>query len=476
MVTTLKYGSVSIDEVIAAKNRLEANVYNVEAKKAKEVLRNCKWEIKTLCGVNGLCSAYRPNIATRIFVDKTVGIPMFTPSQFNELYPKPTKYLSVTTKTDLSKWYLKRGQLLLSCSGTIGKVAIVNKTLDNKLFSQNLIQLTPYDEQNLGFVYTYIKTSIGQSIIKSNNYGAVIQHIDPQHLDSVQIPYPDKEIRQKIHQLITRSFDLRDRSNELIDEAEKMLKKELNLPPIETLKPCFFKKRAGVRTYSVSLETLNNRLDASYHNPIVLSILDCLFDAGATIKRLDDKEISQKIIQAGRFKRNYVESDSDNGIVFLGGKQLLELDPSNKKYLSLTTHSNRVAKELFIHENMIAVTCSGTVGKVNIIPKHWENWTMSQHVMRIVPSSTDMAGYLYIWLQSDYGKALIERLVYGAVVDEIEEEHLAEVPIPLLKNIEAMQQINNLALEANKLRAEAYYQEQAAIKIMNEEVLYAREV
>ncbi len=35
-----------------------------------------------------------------------------------------------------------------------------------------------------------------------------------------------------------------------------------------------------------------------------------------------------------------------------------------------------------------------------------------------------------------------------------------------------MQQINQLAMEANRLRSEAYYLEQKAIKIINDEVIF----
>jgi len=469
MVETLKYASVSIEEVFAAKLRFEANVFNVEALKAKEVLKNCKWEIKKVCGANGLALAYHRERFKRIYIEKS-NYPIFQPSQILELYPKPYKYISDLTNTDIEALRVSKGQILMTCSGTIGKCTIVNNSFDRQIFSHDLLRINVKDKEDIGFVYAYLISETGQSLITTNNYGAVIKHIEPEHLEEVHVPYPSKPIRLKIHNLVIQSFDLRDQANELIDQAERLLINELKLPPVENLLPDLYDKNSEVRTFSVRLDLLNNRFDGSYHNPVVSSILDCLFDEGATIKRLDDINVSKKIIQAGRFKRNYVESD--HGTIFLGGKQILELDPTPKKYLSTHLHSKRVDKDLFIEENMIAITRSGTIGKTQIIPEHWNKWAMSEHVLRVVPKLKDIAGYLYIWLQSDYGKVLIERLTYGAVVDEIEVEHLAEVPIPILKNENAQQQINDLALNANKLRAEAYYKEQEAIKIFNDEVLY----
>lgn len=101
-----------------------------------------------------------------------------------------------------------------------------------------------------------------------------------------------------------------------------------------------------------------------------------------------------------------------------------------------------------------------------IVPKHWQGWTLNQHVMRIIPQSKDIAGYIYAWLSTDYALPLIVRHTYGAVVDEIDDKQLGEVPIPLLQDEAIQQRINNLVLQANELRYQAYLKEQEAIKKM----------
>jgi len=472
MVETIKYASVSIEEVIAAKLRLEANVFNVEGKKAKEVLKNCKWEVKTLCGKNGVAKAYHRGRFKRIFVEKS-DFPIFQPAQILELYPKPYKYISDLTKTDIEALRVKKGQILMSCSGTIGKCIIATKIFDNQIFSHDLLRINANDKEDIGFIYVYLITDIGQNLIKTNNYGAVIQHIEPEHLDFVQIPYPDKKIRQKISQVISQSFDFRDQANDLIDEAESILIKELQLPPIDELSPDFFDNKAEVRTFTVRLELLNNRFEGSYHNPIVSSILDCFLDSAESIKPLSN--LSKEITMPGIFKRIYV--DEENGVPFLGTNDILEINPRVEKFLSKVGHKKLIEKELSVKENTILITDRGTIGNVVLVPEYYEkeSWTVSQNSIRIVPNSNDIAGYIYIFLNSDYGKALSKRETYGAVIDMIDPSNAGQIPIPILKNKDAMKKINDLALKANKLRAEAYYKEKEAIKIMNDEVIYATE-
>ena len=137
-------------------------------------------------------------------------------------------------------------------------------------------------------------------------------------------------------------------------------------------------------------------------------------------------------------------------------------------------HADRITKQLELHENMTMITCSGTIGKVTLVGKHWENWTANQHIIRVVPANEEVAGYISIFLSSDYGYQLITRYTYGSVVDEIDDNHVRQIPVPLLKNSEIQKRINDLALKANEKRYEAYKLEQEALRIMNDDVIYAK--
>lgn len=323
-----------------------------------------------------------------------------------------------------------------------------------------------------GYVYAYLRTKTGQLLIQSNIYGAVIKEIEPEHLATIPVPNAPERIKKRINDLIVHSYKLRDESNDLIDEAEALLKKELHFPAIEKFDVSFYKKNANVDTFNVKLSNLAGRVDASYHVPIVDAIVKHMKKYAAEVTTVGDSRISKEIILPGRFKRVYVEEGY--GRVFIGGKQLFELDPTNKKYLSLVHHEKRIAKQLELHEGMTLITCSGTIGKVALVGKRWENWTASQHIIRVVPVNRDITGYLNIFLGSEYGYPLITRFTYGSVVDEIDDFHVSNVPFPLLKNVNVQRRINALALEASEKRDEAYKQEQQALQIMDREVIFAK--
>jgi len=467
----IKWCAVALSDVIARGKRLEASVFDVEAKQARSLIAKGKYPQSFIGGASGMASSYVCGRFKRIWVEKS-DMPIYQPSSIVDIKPSPDGYISAKTKTDIDALRVKENQILMTCSGTIGKVSYVSRTLANRIFSHDLLRIDCRKADEAGYVYAFLKSKIGNRILLTNSYGAVITHIEPEHLATVPIPDAPAMLKKKIHDLIVRSYDLRDKSNDLIDEATALLIRELALPPIGDFDVSFYRKNAAVDTFSVKLSDMAGRLDASYHVPIVDAIIEHLQQNAEEVTTVGDPRISKEVILPGRFKRVYV--DEGYGRVFIGGKQLYELDPTNKKYLSNVHHGDRISRQLELHENMTLITCSGTIGKVALVGKHWENWTANQHIIRVVPASKDIAGYLNIFLASDYGKALITRFTYGSVVDEIDDNHIRQIAIPLLKNHTVQKKINDLALEANEKRYQAYLLEQEALQIMDKDVIYTK--
>ena len=469
----LKFCSVKLSDVISRGKRLEASVFDVEAKRAHSIIEHSKYSAISIGGSDGLIKkAYYPGRFKRIYCEAGSGEPFYLPSQMTDIYPKADKNISALTKCNLSELKLKPKTLLLTRSGTIGTISYVSKTIEGTVFSDDVIRVTFKDDVDLGYVYAYLKSKIGNMMLTTNGYGSVITHIEPEHLSTVPIPDAPFEIKKRVNDLIVDSYELRDESNALIDEATALMVKELNLPEIQNFDVALYKKNAGVDTFSVKLSDMAGRVDASYHVPIVDAILQHLKQYAAEVTTIGDKRVSNEVVLPGRFKRVYVEEGY--GRVFIGGKQILELDPCNKKFLSIIHHGNRIAKQLELHENMTLITCSGTIGKVTLVGKHWENWTANQHIIRVIPANEDIAGYISVFLASEYGYHLIKHYTYGSVVDEIDDTHVSSIPFPLLKNEEAQRRINNLALQANEKRYKAYTMEQQALRIVDNEVIFAK--
>lgn len=85
----VKWCSVSLSDVIKRGMRLEASVFDVEAKQAWQTVINNKYGIRYLGAKDGLIdNAYYPGRFKRVYCSKGNGEAFFLPSQMNDIYPK----------------------------------------------------------------------------------------------------------------------------------------------------------------------------------------------------------------------------------------------------------------------------------------------------------------------------------------------------------------------------------------------------
>ncbi|MDY2946345.1 MAG: hypothetical protein SOS93_00565 [Mannheimia varigena] len=445
----VQWGSISLEEVLKSKDlRLEASVYATKARQIKQRIAKSQYNSFKLSAVVNEC--FYPGRFKRDYRKKsdcTLGF--IGSAEMLAINPEPQKWMPFTQEVSV-----QYGQLLFSRSGTIGNVTFVNETLSKLLVSEHAIRMNV--PEYTGYIYAFFKSKYGYLISNSLTHGSVVSQIEPHHLLNIDVPNAPKNIKQAIHQRIMDAFALRDKSNELLQQAQGLLQKTLQLPPLDAFK----RQDRQPETWSVNVADLVGRFEAAYHNPMVHRIERHLQKHSKQVSTLADRSLVSEIILPGRYKRHYVEPEF--GIPFLGGKEILELDPRGEKYLSLKRHSDEIANELTLSENMILVTRSGTIGKVVLVPAHWTGWAASEHLLRVKPVNDDMAGYLAVWLKSPWALPLIQRHTYGSVIFEIDQYHLAEVYVPLLDD-DIMTQINTLALEANALRTQAFVQEQEAL-------------
>lgn len=454
----IKFCAVKLSDIQSHGLRLEASVYDLDAMRVRQAVLKNSVPLSEV-----IDNAYYPNRFKRIYCEKKFGEPFYLPSQITDIRPKAEKFISHESPCNFNELRAKENTLLLTRSGTIGTVAYVLKTLTGKIMSDDVIRISFRNDYDAGYIYAWLKSSVGQQILLTNSYGAVIEHIEPEHLENIPFPVAPESLKRQIHGLIVRSYELRDESNELIDEAERILIDELHLPDIDE-----FERE---KVFFVKLSNLRGRLDASYHSPLVGRIVEHLRKHAAEVTTIVDSRISKAVILPGRFKRVYV--DEGHGIPFFSGRSIGELNPSDKEYLSFTQHSERIRDELTIRENMILITCSGTIGNVALVPKHWDGWAMTHDIIRLI-SNENLVGYIYVWLQSVYASEILKMFSYGAVVKHIEKFHLEEVPCPLLRDVAAQSKINSMALLANEKRFRAYLLEQEALKILNDKILDVR--
>lgn len=96
----VKWCTVSLSEIIERGKRLEASVYDVEAKQAREIIADAKYPLTTLGGADGMTTSYTGARFKRIWVEKS-DYPIYQPSTIMDIKPSPDGYISAVTDTDI---------------------------------------------------------------------------------------------------------------------------------------------------------------------------------------------------------------------------------------------------------------------------------------------------------------------------------------------------------------------------------------
>jgi type I restriction enzyme, S subunit len=131
------------------------------------------------------------------------------------------RYLSKETETDIEELIIREGWLLITCSGTIGRVFYVSKRFDGWVATHDLIRVVPKPGVPVGFLHAYLTSPSAQMQILGHTHGGQIDHVTHHQVAGVMVPsLPDGEIRE-IHRRTMQAINLREKSiAELKDVSE----------------------------------------------------------------------------------------------------------------------------------------------------------------------------------------------------------------------------------------------------------------
>jgi type I restriction enzyme S subunit len=176
-------------------------------------------------------------------------------------------------------------------------------------------------------------------------------------------------------------------------------------------------------------------------------------------------KITRGIYHAGREGRSYV-NHPEFGVPFLGSTDILAADLS---FLPLLSKKQVAANPLFLlQEGWTLITRSGTIGRMAFVRSDMAGMACTEDVMRVVPDPDQiLPGYLYTYLSSNFGRPLVVEGTYGQVIQHIEPQHIADLPVPIAQ-LEIQKKAHELITEMAQLRVAgvAGYQ-QATEQILN---------
>jgi len=453
----------------AGDQRLDGRYYANEAFTAWRVVEDSGLEVKRL--EDTVQDIFVLGRFKRIYArDPDAGWPYLSATEALTFRPTSERWIARDhAPKDAEYHFAREGWILLTCSGTVGRMVIASKRLEKFFLTHDLIRILPSASMPRGYIYAFLSSWVGQALITKSEYGSAIKHLEPHHLASVRVPLLSQAEQEAVHNEIMQAYALRDEANDLLDKAKEQLYRELGLTPFDPDQARYMspppREESNLPTppplkaFTTPASELDERLDASYHVPIAQAAVRQLRNGKYPLVPLDS--LADEIFIPSRFGRVYVGKEF--GVPFLQGSHLPKMRPYDLQYLSEEANMRQIA-QCRIRQGWVLVTRSGTVGRIAVVSKALDRWTASEHLLRIVPDKKKShPGYLAAILITPYGQHQLTAKIYGGVVDELTEADTADVRVPDAP-LDVQRAIGEKVVTAYEKKDEANTVEDAAIR------------
>jgi hypothetical protein len=404
--------------------------------------------------VRALGNVWQPGRLKGIRVDAQHGTPFLTATQMFDIRPAPRKWLAPSKTADLARRYVERDWILVTCSGNVGDSIIGYAPHLGVIVSHDLLRILVEDTTQRGYLYGYLRSRFGRAMLQSSQYGSIIKHLEPEHVQDIPVVLAPRPLRDDVNERIKEVFRLRDEAFTLTRDAEARFETALGVSVAA---------EADASAYSISSDEIfgrRRRLDAYHYNPVAEAILRSLHEASRPIETL--RSLADAIILPQRFKRL---ASPEHGVPYLDSEDIFKISPEITKFIPAAAMKN--ARDYFVQRGWILVARSGQIYGLNgssMLATSWhENKIVSEHVIRVIPSRTNIRpGYLVMALGHPvFGRPLVLRLAFGTEVPEIDPDDLADFPVVRLGSAtedaiaDMMERASELRLRANEAEVQA---------------------
>lgn len=441
--------------------RLDCNPYMSGALEARDTLKQLKVRKDALSTLTKghAGGIYNGPMFKRNYVDSAkYGVPFISSGSMllSDLSTLPRLRRSDAESGRLSYLRLRPGMMMISCSGTIGRMTYVRPDMDGVWSSQDVLKVVPNPERiPSGYLYAFLSSRYGVPLVVSGTYGAIIQHIEPEHIAELPVPRFGQAFEQEVAEVIDAAATQR-------VAASKHRRAALEL----------FQAKIGWSHHSGSIarapmaSALLGRMDAFHYSPRVETGRASL--AAHCGIRLGDQV--ERVFEPNRGSRLKV-TDPAFGVPFLSSSSVFELNPS-AEYLvsrSLTPH----LEGLLVSDCDVLIPRSGQLGGIigrAVLPLPMNvGQAGSEHLVRVRCHSPQDAAYLWAVLASEPGYWALVGTAFGSSIPSLDSSLISDLTIPWLSDLDR-QEIGALAEKAVVAQNKGNELEATAVTLLEEKI------
>jgi len=183
----------------------------------------CDWvELGDICVFKR--GPFGGSLKKEIFVEK--GYCVYEQSHAISGQFEPVRYFINHKKfEEMKQFEIKPGDLIMSCSGTMGKVAIVPEQAKAGIINQALLKLTPSEKIDSEYLKFILEATVFQKALQENTYGAAIKNVASVNtLKKLKIPLPSIDIQKQMAVQRREEDHVIDANKKLIEMFEQKIK------------------------------------------------------------------------------------------------------------------------------------------------------------------------------------------------------------------------------------------------------------
>jgi len=347
-------------------------------------------------------------------------IPYLRPYDVFEYFPRATDSVSATRTANLTDYRIQAGDLLQTRSGrNLGPLTMADKYLAGFVLSDDMVRVTIDDETSRLYTLAFLRSPLGQHLLRGDLGGSVIDHISPEQVAAIQVPFIDGLV-DEVARLMGEVFSLRETARMQLEQARAGVEARLEAIEVVPL------DGASPRIWTTRASDLGSRLDAAFHDDLVRQGRTRLRSTVGI--RLGDVAKVEK--PGGRRKMIYV--GAGYGQPLLSGRQLLQVDVVGGKYISDSSIASDSGFDL--QSGSICFQADGRAGEglgtPVLVTEDRAGWLGSGHVGRVIPNAPEDSGWLWAAIASSQVQNQIAALACGSVVDALYPADLENVLLP----------------------------------------------
>ncbi|MGY1679881.1 methylation-associated defense system restriction endonuclease subunit S MAD5 [Geodermatophilus sp. SYSU D01176] len=406
--------------------RLDASPYlsgALEARKRLEALPNTVRLDQVTAGHNG--GIFNGPKFSRVYLDDPEqSVPFLGSTDMLEADFSYLPRLSKPIANALEYLKVEPGTSLISCSGTIGRMAYARPDMAGFCTSQHVMKVQS-DPAKIpsGYLYTFLRSRFGVPMIVSSAYGAIIQHIEPHHLVDLPVPRFDLALEQRIHNLVEQSAHLRAAFQAGLVGASENFFRSVGLPELIDYRWHSEEPDLGFTVSELtplSLRAMNFTRRAVRLREALQSVpFRTLGDicAGGTLER------------GMRFTR--VATEPGEGVPFMGQKQLFWIRPEERWIRAPKGFSLKVSNETILTAARGMPSENGLFGRSVLITGEWLKYSFTEDLLRVESGDPEVPGaYLYAFLRSPVAHRMFRSMLAGSGPQSIHSSLLHQMPVP----------------------------------------------